>query len=168
MNKTTIFNEKGFTLIEVLIAITVFAIGLLAVAAMQISSVKGNSSALDLTEAVNVAQDRLEDLLARNYVDDPVLDDPDLNDDDGDGTGQDANNDNIDDDGGDFGLDDTAGTADGTDQYRGPTNVTYNIFWNIAVDEPVNESKRIRVIVQWQEGGGRPRQVIFDSVKVVM
>jgi len=161
MNKTTISNEKGFTLIEVLIAITVFAIGILAVSAMQISSIKGNSSSLDLTEAVNVAQDQLETMLALDY------NDPDLDDDDGDGTNEDADGNNIDDNGGDFGLNDLV-NPDGTNQYIGPTNVTYNIFWNIAVDEPVDEAKRIRLIVQWQEDGGRARQVVLDSVKVVM
>ena len=160
MNKRIIFNEKGFTLVEVMIGITVFAIGILAVAAMQISSVKGNSSAVDLTEAANVAQDRMEALLALDY------NAADLNDDDGDGTGQDLDDNNIDDGGNDFGLDDTSvATSDGASQYRGPTNVLYNIFWNIAVDEPFKETKRIRLIVQWQGDGGRTRQIVLDSVK---
>jgi type IV pilus assembly protein PilV len=33
---------KGFTLIEVLIVMTIFSIGILAVAAMQMTSTKGN------------------------------------------------------------------------------------------------------------------------------
>ena len=37
-------KENGFTLIEVLIALTIFAVGLLAVAALQTSAIKMNSS----------------------------------------------------------------------------------------------------------------------------
>ena len=37
-------ENKGFTLIEVLITLAIFSIGILAVAAMQMSSTKGNAS----------------------------------------------------------------------------------------------------------------------------
>jgi len=67
-------NEKGFSLIEILIAITVFAIGILAVAKMQITAIKGNSFANDLTEATTLAQDRMEKLIGLSY-DDTILDD---------------------------------------------------------------------------------------------
>lgn len=60
-------NQQGFTLIEILIAITVFSIGILAVAAMQVSSIKGNSSASGLTEAVTLAQDKMEELMSLDY-----------------------------------------------------------------------------------------------------
>ncbi|MBW2641732.1 MAG: prepilin-type N-terminal cleavage/methylation domain-containing protein [Deltaproteobacteria bacterium] len=38
-------KDQGFTLIEVLIAISIFAVGLLAVATMQISAINVNSTA---------------------------------------------------------------------------------------------------------------------------
>ena len=65
--------EKGFTLIEVLIAITIFAYGILAVASMQIASMKGNTSARDLTEAGTVGSDQLEKLMLSSY--DTISDD---------------------------------------------------------------------------------------------
>jgi type II secretion system protein I len=65
--------EKGFTLIEVLIAITIFAYGILAVAGMQIASMKGNTSARDLTEAGTVGSDQLEKLMLSSY--DSISDD---------------------------------------------------------------------------------------------
>ena len=62
-------NEKGFTLIEVLLGISIFAVGLMAIAAMQISAIKVNSSANYLTERTTYAQDKLEELTALSYTD---------------------------------------------------------------------------------------------------
>lgn len=53
-------NRKGFTLIEVLVGLIILAFGLLGVAGMQITSVKGNSFSNNLMQASYVAQDRLE------------------------------------------------------------------------------------------------------------
>ena len=53
-------NKKGFTLIEVLVGLILLAIGLLAIAKMQILSIRGNFFSHYLTQASYVAQDRLE------------------------------------------------------------------------------------------------------------
>jgi type IV pilus assembly protein PilV len=53
-------NKKGFSLIEVLIGLVILAIGLLAIAGMQMVSVKGNFFSHYLTQASYAAQDRLE------------------------------------------------------------------------------------------------------------
>lgn len=53
-------DKKGFTLIEVLIGLVILAFGLLAIAGMQITSVKGNFFSNNLTQASILAQDRLE------------------------------------------------------------------------------------------------------------
>jgi type IV pilus modification protein PilV len=66
-------KEDGFTLIEVLIAITIFAVGLLAVAAMQTSAIKMNSSAGKLTNLSTLGTDKIEELSALSY-NDPFLD----------------------------------------------------------------------------------------------
>ncbi len=169
MNKITLNNQNGFTLIEVLIGITVFAIGILALTIMQVGAVKGNSSAGNLTEASTIGQDRLEVLLGLDYMD------ANLDDDDLDGTSQDSDGDGDDDDGGDFGLNEVPlpqppppavpGNADGTDTYTSTTGVIYDIFWNIAVnDPPFTNTKTIRVFVIWNENG-RLRTVTFDSLK---
>jgi type IV pilus assembly protein PilV len=65
----TLKKEAGFTLIEVLIALTIFAVGLLAVAAMQTSAVKMNSSAGKLTDLSTWGMDKIEELLAMPYSD---------------------------------------------------------------------------------------------------
>jgi len=71
-------SQSGFTLIEVLIAVAIFTIGILSVNAMQIASIKGNASANRITESTSWASDRIETLLGLNYSD------TDLDDDDGD------------------------------------------------------------------------------------
>ncbi len=53
-------NKKGFSLIEVLVGLVLLAIGLLAIAGMQITSVRGNFFSSNMTQASILAQDRLE------------------------------------------------------------------------------------------------------------
>ena len=62
-------NQKGFTLIEVLIGLVILAIGLLGIASMQISSVKGNIFSSNMTQAANLVQDKLEYLKNLSYSD---------------------------------------------------------------------------------------------------
>ncbi len=64
---------RGFTLIEVLIAMAIFAIGILAIAGLQIRSINLNSSARMQSEATIVAVDVMERLASLPY-DHPDLD----------------------------------------------------------------------------------------------
>jgi type IV pilus assembly protein PilV len=60
-------GSRGFTILEAVIALAIFSIGILAVAGMQISSTSGNASARFTTEAATLAQDLLERLLSLRY-----------------------------------------------------------------------------------------------------
>jgi prepilin-type N-terminal cleavage/methylation domain-containing protein len=62
-------REAGFTLLEVIVAISILTVGLLAVASMQTAAIHGNDTAYRITETVTWAQDRLEYLLALPYDD---------------------------------------------------------------------------------------------------
>ncbi|MBI5327108.1 MAG: type IV pilus modification protein PilV [Deltaproteobacteria bacterium] len=53
-------NNKGFTLLEVLIAIVVVSIGLLAVAGMQTIAIRGNASASEGTIAIQLAEEMVD------------------------------------------------------------------------------------------------------------
>ncbi len=64
-------NRQGFTLVELLVALTIFAIGLLSIAGMQITAMRTNRGANTLTAATAVAEGVLEEILART-VDDPT------------------------------------------------------------------------------------------------
>ena len=65
----TLKKEEGFTLIEVLIALSIFAVGMLAVAAMQTTSIRVNSSAGKMTTSITLAQDQMEKFLNIPYTD---------------------------------------------------------------------------------------------------
>ena len=67
-----IFRKEGFSLVEVLIGTIFLAIGLLAIASLQVTSVRGNFFSNNLTQATYVAQDRLE-FLKSLKLDDPLL-----------------------------------------------------------------------------------------------
>jgi len=67
LKKRSAGNENGFTMIEILIAISIFAIGMLAVASMQISGIHGNATANTVTNASAWAADRVETLLGLDY-----------------------------------------------------------------------------------------------------
>ncbi|MEA1867989.1 MAG: prepilin-type N-terminal cleavage/methylation domain-containing protein [Thermodesulfobacteriota bacterium] len=135
-------NEKGFILIEILIAITVFAVGILAVGSMQITAIKGNSFAKELTKASILAQDRMEKLISLTYADE-------LN--------------NETNDNGVSGLDDTDTTADHKDT-NNPVDGKYNICWNIAKNSPINNTETIKVIITWTYGNAQ-KTIFLTSMK---
>lgn len=123
-------KEGGFTLLEVLIAVAILTFGILAVASMQGSAIRGNSRAWDVTEAANSAMDRIEKLMLADYDTDPGLADTDAD--------------------GIAGLnDDTAITADLSDT----SHPVYDLFWNIAVNQPRINTKTVRIIVKWSVRG---------------
>jgi prepilin-type N-terminal cleavage/methylation domain-containing protein len=140
-------RNEGLTLLEVLAAVAILSFGLLAVATMQGSSIKGNSQAIGTTEAITLAQGKVEELMRLPY------NHADLTDTDNDGTSQDANDDGIDEVGPDlnFGLDDTDAAAD----HNPPDVGRYKIYYNIAVDEPIANVKTIRIIVLWEDRGAQ-------------
>lgn len=131
----TTTDQKGFTLIEALIAMVILSIGVFSLYSMQISSMEGNSRARRITETATWGGDRLETLMTLPY-DDPFL--TDNND-----TGANA---------GVTGLDNTniAGSlADSGPVVEGP----YTIYWNIADDYPAFGTKTVRVLIERSDQG---------------
>lgn len=55
-------KQRGFSLLEVLIGSVFLAIGLLAIAGLQTTSIRGNSFSNNLMQATYIAQDGLESL----------------------------------------------------------------------------------------------------------
>jgi type IV pilus modification protein PilV len=143
--------QDGFTLLEIIIAIGILSFGLLAVASMQTTSIKANTSALGLTGAMALAEDRVERLVAMPYRD-ATTDDivAELK----DGAGATA---------GVAGLNNnpyhptSPQNADWSDPSNpiqiGGEGFQYNVFCNSANDYPIDNTTTVRVTVAWQERG---------------
>ena len=131
-------NQKGFSLIELLIATSILAIGLLALAQMQITSIRGNAYSSATTDATTVAQDRLEQLIGLTYS--SLTTDTDLA----------AGN-------------HPAGTQTigGTQTVQG---ITYTITWGITDGFPITNTKTMDLDVTWTENS-QSRTVSVQSVK---
>ncbi len=69
-------GHHGYTLIEVLIAMAVFAIGILAIFSMQMTATSSNALARGLTENYTAAMDKVEELLSLPYDDADLDPDP--------------------------------------------------------------------------------------------
>ena len=135
-------DEKGFSIIEALIAISIFSIGLLAIAALQSSSSASNSNALVQTQLTSWCSDQVESLIALPYSDpalaqgatDPLRD-----------------NDGIDNDG--------DGIIDETDE----TGNLNTISWVVQDNWPFDNTKTITVeVVTTRKGGSF---VVIEAVK---
>ena len=119
--------EPGFTLIEVLVAVTVFSVALLGISSMQLASLRALDTSNRLTSAALVLSNKMEELGRLPYTSSF------LQDSDGDGAA---------------GLDDVGTTADFNE-----TRGNYQLFWNVAVDYPLSNTKTIKVWVQWRRKG---------------
>ncbi|MCF8126436.1 MAG: prepilin-type N-terminal cleavage/methylation domain-containing protein [Desulfotignum sp.] len=60
-------TQNGFTFLEVLIALAIFSIGLLAINAMTAMVIKSNYQSRNLTTAVSLAQNKMDELKAGAY-----------------------------------------------------------------------------------------------------
>jgi type IV pilus assembly protein PilV len=65
-------SSKGFTLIEVMIALIILAVGLLALMTMQIVSIKANAFSSEMTYSSMLAEQQLENLKYLPFTD-PAL-----------------------------------------------------------------------------------------------
>ena len=61
-------NNKGFSLIELLIAVTVLAIGLLAIAGLQATAIRGNFHANTISQATSFAEQGIEAIRNMDYA----------------------------------------------------------------------------------------------------
>jgi prepilin-type N-terminal cleavage/methylation domain-containing protein len=134
-------RNNGFTLIEVVIALAVLTIGIIAMFSMQTMGIKGNSSANRVTETTTWAADTVEGIVSLSY---DKLIDKNKN-----GTEHDLNKDGIDDIvNGNFGLSDTAtGLVVDADENTVTADGRYNIYWNVAVDHPFRGVKTVQINV---------------------
>ena len=144
-------KEKGFTLIELMIAMVVLGIGILALIQMQVAAMNGNLSANQMTTAMTLAQDEIEQLKRLALTDGALTDN---------NAGNNAN------------LTSTPNAAslehtdvgNPIDERGGSTGLRrYRRFWNVADDTPTQGAKTIVVFVFWgaMEANGLPRHRVM-------
>lgn len=140
------FCQGGFTVIEVMIAITILAIGLLGVASMQMNAIRGNSLSDNITCALALAEDKMEELMGLDYSD-PALEDAIY-----------ENNNDL--------TEVAKGQVDKQEALideAGKLNAGhFRRVWNIAEDTPIDDNKTVTVIVLWDKD---KHQVLLTSVK---
>ncbi|GAB4333781.1 MAG: hypothetical protein Kow0089_02630 [Desulfobulbaceae bacterium] len=159
-------DSKGFTLIEVIIALAVLTIGVLAVNAMQTASVKGNASSQRITQATTWGTDFVEHLAAL-----PYSAGTNGKDDDGDGLTDEADEDVFDAAQSPYALaafanngldDDNDGNVDEADE--GNPEDGYAIRWTVQDNTPINNARLITVFVDYPSTSGQP--ITFTLLKV--
>jgi prepilin-type N-terminal cleavage/methylation domain-containing protein len=179
-------SQQGFTLVEVLVAILLLTVGLLALAKMQTGAVASNAIGNQLTQATFLAQDKMEELRLLNECYLEVFGRPQVS-----WTTEDQNvvsnynsqlSDSVDNwlevDGPDpdsvpdqFSWQpDTPDhtNSDGPGGAANPIDVTgatvsnggYTRTWYVVDDRPTTKAKTVRVRVTW----GNNREVFLDTV----
>ena len=66
-NNHRCFADRGFTILEVVIALAIFSVGIMAIAGLQVSATNGDLRARLATEAAILAHDHAEKLLSLEY-----------------------------------------------------------------------------------------------------
>jgi type IV pilus modification protein PilV len=135
--------ETGFTLIEVLVAIVILMFGLLAVGSMQISAIRGNFMGSNMTIALSLASQKMEDMLNKDFNQADLVD------------SNTSNNGNL-----------SSTTSVDHQEYVSEdgavsTGGFYRRIWNVANEtSPIRKS--IVVVVTWQNNRHR---VSIESIK---
>lgn len=149
---TRIRNQRGFSLLEALIAMVLLSVGLLAAGLMQIGGIKANANAAGRTFGVGLAQSIMDDLRSRS-MDDALLVD----------TGNRGNG--LDDGRAVAGSDPVPVDADQSPgQVTGSDGRTYTVFWNVADNVPVTGGKTVRLFVYWNDSKFGLNRVIMTTV----
>ena len=158
---------RGMSLLELMIAMVILAVGLLGLAGLQVTAIEGNRFAGDMTEAVNLASNRVEELRGLSFDSMPCAGNPDAN-----PLCMDTNSGwtdvNLQD-----GIPDQLGIffEDAIDHPFNIVNVgnwAYNLGWNVFdIDSNGNgaiDTKSICIIVTWVDMLGVNRRVIFNTI----
>ncbi len=163
-------SQKGFTLIETIVALGILTVGILSLYSMQITSIQGNATANRITQGTSWGANQIESELLVDLKDIPSsftgvgsgaswsqivsLDTTG----DGQGTVQDPDRNGIDDTAVDgvlnFGLDNTVGPV--ADFTRPSPDGRFTFYYNFAINVPMPRVVTIRVIVQENNTGTAP------------
>ena len=142
-----ISGEKGFTILEIVIGVSIFLVGMLGVAAMEISAIRAEAFSIRLTEATMLARSTFEELMSAPYEDSrldatiyTIANVNNFNENDPNAVTYGRNNINP---------------ADNTKVEHNPdplgvgTNGKFRVFYNLCEDCLIEDTKSIRIFVRW-------------------
>ncbi len=170
-NNYSLLRQEGFTLIEVLIVIAIFSIGILGAMSMQISAINTNATTRKSTLAMEYATDTMERLMQVGYS----TNDKFNFDDNGDGSTDELAESDLRNDGEDNDGDGSTDEADELEWHRLPefqagagytrgTSIiedayydsVFDLTWDITdIDcdgDSIDDAKRIDIFVSWNNG----------------
>ena len=183
-------SQQGFSLVEVMVAILLLTVGLLALAKMQTSAVASNAFGYQLTQATFLAQDKLEELRLLNECYLEVSAKPQISWTTADQDVVDNYNSQLSDSVDNWVETDTSAplddipdefswqpetpdhtNSDGPGGVANPIDITgatvssggYTRTWYVVEDRPMSKAKTIRVRVTWR-GKENQREVTLDTV----
>jgi prepilin-type N-terminal cleavage/methylation domain-containing protein len=154
-------NQGGFTFLEVVISISILAIGVLAVAKMQTVAVRGVTLANQSMEDTVSGQDIIERVIAARYSDLSIID--------LDGNGADGLNDGLDLENNDKGASADYSLDSANGNYYAALNIDTNkeifsIYWNVQENFPNTNTKTIRFFIESDTPEGKKVQT-YDFIK---
>lgn len=135
-------NDAGFTLIEVMIALLVFSVGVLAMAQLQIASIQGNTKASMISEAAAFGSDIVEQMRYWDYNDSRL------------NSSNDSEEYTLSSDGVTY-------TADG---HVVDSSGLFDGYWDVTTNSPVANSSTINITVIW-ELKGEQKTLSLTTVK---
>ena len=136
-------GSRGFTLIELMISVCIMAIAFAGLATMQIACINGNAIASNLTTAITLAQDTMEELISLDYNDTDLFD-------------SNAGNNNflstaiLDFNGAGAPLEKDDDHRQANIDAQGNAGGIYTRTWNVADDQPVSGRKTVVIHVLWK------------------
>jgi prepilin-type N-terminal cleavage/methylation domain-containing protein len=131
MSLKKLHDNRGFSLVELMIAVCIMAIAFAGLITMETACINGNSIASNVTMGITLAQDKMEELNSVDY------NDPRLND---------ANPGNN----GDLRSTTSIDFSESDIDEQGNAGGIYTRIWNVADDTPTVGQKTIVVIVTWK------------------
>ena len=137
-------SDDAFTLVEIIVAIAILSVGLLSIASLVTTVIRGNAKSRRMTTAITLAQTKIEELKNLDY---------------GNSELEDSNT------GNNSSLTSTSSTdhSEADIDAEGEAGGIYTRIWNVADDTPSTNMKTITVIIKWEEKG-KERKTAFTTI----
>lgn len=144
-------DQRGFSLVEVMISLVILAFGMLGTISMFSASEKALSTSSRMTMALRLAQEKLESKKAVSF-ESLLLDDMD-----GDGILETRMVD-----------DSTAGDEVAGDGIYTGSDISLGIVrrWTVSLNTPIAGIAKIDVVTSWVEDKGIKRSVTLSTIKI--